>query len=102
LLKNSSNVHLMGTNTTILNKPLPDMKTGDKLTLTWKIPNIFNDGNYYIDPAVVYKGGNQVSDWWEEALAFKAVIENPTSYAVNPPIEVSLQETLNTKISNNG
>lgn len=90
LLKSSTNVHLIGTNSMIMKQPLPDMKSGDSLAIQWQIPNIFNDGVYYIDPAIVYKGGTQVADWWEEAASFRAVVENSTPYAVNPEVKLTV------------
>ncbi len=54
-------------------------------------PNIFNEGVHYIDPAVVYKGGTQTADWWEDATRFTVYKKHKTPYIVNPPVQLKVK-----------
>ncbi len=46
-----------------------NVKKGDKIKLTWAVPNIFNTGDYYISPAVSGPGGTY--DWRENFVNLK-------------------------------
>jgi ABC-2 type transport system ATP-binding protein len=91
LIKNSAHAHIMGTNTMIAGEPVKFLKKGESLEVEWRIPNIFNDGLHYIDPAIVYKAGSQVADWWEEALSFRVLKEDNTPYIISPPVELAIK-----------
>lgn len=93
LIRNASHTHILGTNTMLQHKKLKDMKAGESVTITWKIPNIFNDGIHYIDPAAVHKGNHAVGDWWEEAASFQSLKDDRTPYLVNPDIICSVNES---------
>ena len=90
LIKNSAHAHILGANTIIAGKPVKFLKKGDSLEMEWQIPNIFNDGLHYVDPAIVYKAGAQVADWWEEALSFRVLKEDKTPFIVSPPMELTV------------
>lgn len=92
LVKNAAGAHILGTNNKILRKKLNDMKKGDETSVTWTIPDVFNDGVHYISPALVYKGGTRVSDWWEEAVKFSVLKQDRTPYLVNPLISCDIHE----------
>lgn len=91
LLKNASGQPLMGTNSRIKRQRMGKVKAGDNLEVVWTIPNIFSDGQYFVDPAIVRKDGVQVMDWWEEAAAFTVYKEDRTPYIVTPNIKLSMQ-----------
>jgi ABC-2 type transport system ATP-binding protein len=95
LIKNASKDPILGTNSTIVGKPLGSLKKGDNVEVVWKIPNIFNEGLHFVDPAITYKGAHQVADWWEEAATFRELRTNSTPYIVNPDIELDLKTTEN-------
>lgn len=90
LIKNAAGAHILGTNTRIKQLPTTDLKEGEEVEIRWSVPNIFNDGVHYIDPAIVYRGDVQVADWWEEAGSFMSAREERTPYLVNPPIKCSI------------
>jgi ABC-2 type transport system ATP-binding protein len=92
LIKNASQAHILGTNNKILRKNIKDLKKGEEVTVEWRIPDVFNDGLHYIDPAVVYKGGTQVADWWEDAASFTVLKDDRTPYLVNPSIQCEIDE----------
>lgn len=92
LIKNAAHAHILGTNTKICQKKIQDLKKGDEVAVEWRLPNVFNDGIHYIDPAIVYKGDLQVADWWEEAVRFIVLKQERTPYLVNPPVSCSVKE----------
>jgi hypothetical protein len=92
LIKTAAGDSILGTNSVIVNRPAKPMKAGESVELEWKVPNIFNDGIHYIDPAITYKGGNQMAEWWEKAASFRSLRENKTPYLVSPDIDLMLSE----------
>lgn len=91
-IRNSGGQSLVGTNSFILgHKPSP-LKKGQKISISWKVENIFTDGDYYIDPSVVYEGTLTAADWWDGAATFNVSREKRTPYFVEPKMKVSLEE----------
>jgi len=89
-IKNAGGMQLMGTNNKIKKQNLPNMKKGDHISVTWKVPNVFTDGKHYVDIAIVYRDGSTIADWWEESVAFNTLQEENTPYVVTPPIELEI------------
>jgi ABC-2 type transport system ATP-binding protein len=90
LIKSATHMPLMGTNNAILKTDIAHLDAGETIHVEWRLPNVFNEGIHYIDPAVVYDSGNRVADWWEEAISFRVAREDKTPYPVNPPITVNI------------
>lgn len=88
LIKTAAGAPVLGTNTQIKKQQIDFVKKGQTIKLEWTVPNVFSDGTHYIDPAIVYQGGYQVADWWEEALSFKVYKEEKTPYITTPPVDV--------------
>lgn len=86
LIKNASFTNILGSNSQIMRQVIEKIEAGQTIKVEWIVPNVFNDGRYFIDPAIVYKGGSQVADWWEEAVEFAVLKEDKTPYIVNPPL----------------
>jgi ABC-2 type transport system ATP-binding protein len=91
LIKNAAHEPILGTNSLVVGEPGHSLKKGEAMEIEWRVPNIFNDGLHYVDPAITYKGNAQVADWWEEAASFRSLRENSTPYLVNPDVELSLK-----------
>jgi ABC-2 type transport system ATP-binding protein len=91
LVKNAARESILGTNTVIAGQSLKPLKKGESIDIEWVVPNIFNDGLYYVDPAISYKGYNQVADWWEEAASFRVLRQNSTPYIVSPEIGLNVK-----------
>jgi len=89
-IKDASGTQLLGTNNKIKKQDLPNLKAGDKVSVSWTVPNIFADGKHYVDIAIIYRDGTEVADWWEEAAAFNVLQEEKTPYPVAPPIELKI------------
>lgn len=92
LIKTSAQQHLLGTNNQILQQPLRSMKKGEVASVSWTVPNIFNNGTILLDPSIVYNNGSEVADWWEEAASFDVFKEEKTPYLINPKVTFTLHE----------
>jgi hypothetical protein len=88
MVKNAASQPILGTNTQIKQVKIESLKKGEHISLKWDVPNIFGDGVYYIDPAVVHDNGVETHDWWEEAASFRVYKEEMTPYIITPKIEV--------------
>ena len=92
MIKSTAEQHILGTNSVILKHEPLKMNTGDKITVNFEVPNVFNTGTYVIEPAVIYKNGTEVAEWWEEAKTFDVFKEMKTPYLINPPVTFSVKE----------
>ena len=92
MIKSTAEQHILGTNSVILKHEPLKMKAGDKITVSFEVPNVFNTGTYVIEPAVIYKNGTEVAEWWEEAKTFDVFKEMKTPYLINPPVTFSVKE----------
>lgn len=85
---NSSGTPLLGTNSKILGHSYGDLKKGTLMTLVWTFDNIFSDGEYKLEPAIVRSNGIDVCDWWEDAATFKIRKSRRSGYIVDPVVAV--------------
>jgi ABC-2 type transport system ATP-binding protein len=90
LVRSASGSALLGTNSHIKRQFIDHLDKGEKITVHWEFENILNDGNFSVEPAIVY-GGSVTGDWWEEAAWLEIRKEEQVSYPVNPPITLELQ-----------
>ncbi|HYH74968.1 MAG TPA: ABC transporter ATP-binding protein [Candidatus Saccharimonadales bacterium] len=79
-----------GTNSQIKQLMIPQMKAGDRVTVTWKLDNVFNDDLYSVGLAATLDDGATVCDWWEEAAEFEVVNEERVPYVINPPVDLQV------------
>lgn len=77
-----------GFNTQLLKEKLPKLDKGQRLTLEWKIPNIFRDGQYAVSVAAHGYGGLPVYDWWNNAFVFESHFGKESPYLVMPNVEL--------------
>jgi ABC-2 type transport system ATP-binding protein len=90
LIKNATGSHILGTNTKIKLVDTGIYQKGDKGFLEWRMPNIFNDGEYFITTAISHEDSVTQHDWIEDAVRFKVYREDRTAFVVNPFIDVEL------------
>lgn len=90
MIKNSASQAILGTNTQIKKVKTGSFKKGEQVRVNWVVPNIFGDGLYYVDPAVIAENTIETYDWWEEAESFRVFKEEKTPYIVAPDVEVAL------------
>lgn len=86
MIKSTTQQPLMGTNATILGHTPLALKKGSTKVISFTIPNLFNTGNYILEPAIIYKNGTEVAEWWEDAKTFEVFKEKKTPYLINPAV----------------
>jgi len=82
---------ILGSNTNIEQVKIKPLRVGQEAKIQWKLPNIFNEGRFYIELVIMYKSVTEVADWWEDAKCFSITNEKRTPYIVNPPIGFSIE-----------
>lgn len=90
LIKNATGAHILGTNTKIKLMDTGVYEAGDKGAVEWKLPNIFNDGQYFVTVAISHENAITQHDWIEDATTFKVFREDTTAFIVNPLVEAKL------------
>ena len=84
MIKSSSGAPVLGTNSLLKRQPTGSLKKGERVRLTWSVPNVFSDGLHHVDVAITDRHGLAIYDWWEEAASFTVVKEEKTPYIVTP------------------
>ena len=79
---------LAGSNTKLKGHELTNLTKGQRLTIAWTIPNIFNTGRYLVDLAVQSENYEEVYDWWDQAATFRVERDEDNSYPVHPMMSV--------------
>lgn len=92
-VKDATDRDILGTNTRLLHIKTGKWKKGKRRIITWTMPNVFSDGNYSVDVALLEEDATTVCDWWEAAAKFISFEESPTGWPVNPDIQVELSQT---------
>jgi ABC-2 type transport system ATP-binding protein len=70
-IKDGNFQQITGTNTARKQIKAPSLKKGEKFTIEWRVPNIFNSGQYYVDCTIAHDQAAMVSDRWPEAANFQ-------------------------------
>ena len=91
LIKNATGAHILGTNSKIKLLDTGSYKAGDKGSIEWRLPNIFNDGKYFVTTAISHEDGTTQHDWTEDIATFKVYREDRTAFIVNPYTELKLK-----------
>ncbi len=94
-IRDASGKEITGTNTRIENKGLPNMGADSSLVIEWKIPNIFRDGTYFVDPAILFADGITVADWWNEAARFEIKKDRHVPYIIDPGFTIDFKTIKN-------
>lgn len=89
-IKDLADQYILGTNTRLLDKHVASMEKGQKITLTWKVPNVFHNGRHFIDIAATNMSESVKYDWWESASQFSVKRDYHTAYAVQPEMSVKV------------
>jgi ABC-2 type transport system ATP-binding protein len=88
-IKNSAQQIILGTNSQLKRQKVKQLQEGEKVTISWLIPNIFSDGQYVVDSAITLTNG-VVCDWWEAAASFTVAKEDHASYLTEPDINLTV------------
>lgn len=91
-LRSSAGMAISGTNTKIERQPVPDLKKGDTVKVTWSFPNVLSDGEYIVDPSIIRDDNITVCDWWDDAVQFVVNKQRHLPYPVDMPFEVKVKD----------
>lgn len=83
-IRNDKGDEICGTNTLLIGQEAKKVQKGDKIRLSWTIDNIFTDGTYFMDVAVVYDGQHTVADWINRAAELDIKNTQHLPYPINP------------------
>ena len=89
-IRSSDGENVTGTNTVKEKQRIQTIKKDDRIQVRWEIPNIFSDGKYYIDPALVYADEITVYDWWNEAETFSVDKNRKLPFVVDPGFRLTV------------
>lgn len=87
MISNAAGQPIFGSNSAIEEAKVKSLSAGDRVSLSWKVPNIFNAGKYYLEFVLMYNSITEVADWWEDAEYFSITNVKKTPYIVNPQVE---------------
>lgn len=92
VIKSSSGKSIMGTNTRMDNFTTGYLKAGVNYEVIWTFDNIFPDGDYSIDIAVLESDAATVCEWWEGVKKFRSNESSPSPYFASPHTETVMKE----------
>lgn len=92
-VKNQLLEQLIGTNTVRKNVWPKELKKGEKRTITWTVPNIFNVGEHYVDCTIAHDDATTVADRWPEAVTIQVYRDEKNPYKVYSP-DVQFSEVI--------
>ncbi|HVQ45018.1 MAG TPA: ABC transporter ATP-binding protein [Candidatus Saccharimonadia bacterium] len=67
----------------------PPTKAGDLIEITWEFQNIFGGGRHAVSVAACDMSATNYYDWFNEAISFNVIREEPTGGLVAPEIRTS-------------
>lgn len=86
-IKNQKGEAVCGTNSKVI-KHSRISPNGKKQTFTWVLPNIFNQGEYTVEPAVLSAASQKTLQWWNDAAVFRVINDESTPHQVSPKISL--------------
>lgn len=92
VLKNDTDVAIMGTNTQLEKVKIRPLKKGEQVKLAWSFPNVFADGDHSITVAALYDNGVTTGDWWEEAITLRITRSVHAPFLIAPKINCTIED----------
>lgn len=89
-VKNEAGQPVCGTNTKIIRMENVSLTKGQPTVIVWAVPNIFNEGRFTIEPALLDGVTQEVCQWWNDARSFHVENEQKTPYVVAPRITLAV------------
>ena len=93
LIKNSSGAPILGTHSLLKRQATGSLRKGERVSVTWSVPNVFSDGLHHVDVGITDRQGLAVYDHWEEAASFTVVKEEKSPYIVTPDTSLVIAKT---------
>ncbi len=82
----SQNMNLLEGNTIRENITTRAVKKGEKVALTWEIPNVLAEGTYTVSISSCDSSVTEFYDWYNEAATFVITREGNTAAVIDPKI----------------
>ena len=92
-IKNPIGLKIFESNTKWERVKLGKIKAGQKVTINWRIANIFTNGPQTVTPALSDYDGAEFYDWWEEATTFEVDKDKVTSAVTLPETKIEIKNT---------
>lgn len=89
-IMDSAGVRLFGSNNRIRQQTIKTVKEGEVIRLSWKLPNIFNEGEYTVCVSASDPDG-YMYDSWDDAQSFRVYKEQSTSFPVDPLLDLTVE-----------
>jgi len=89
-IRESSGAEITGTNTKLEHIKTGMIKKNQEVTAQFEFPNIFRDGKYIVDSAVMYNDGQKVAEWWNDSYKFKIKREKRINFMVDPGFKITI------------
>ncbi len=80
------------TNTKLEHIKVKSVKDGDKISVEYKIDNIFGNGTYSISPAIANENGTLFYDWRERMADFSISGWDDTFISIHPNHQINIKE----------
>lgn len=87
-VKDSEFKQITGMNSVRKQQKMQALAKGEHFTVTWRVPNVFNNGVYYIDCTIAHDQPSLVSDRWPDAASFtvERLDNNPYPVYTDPEL----------------
>ena len=87
-VKDSDFTQITGMNSVRKQQKLAPLSKGQRFTVKWTVPNIFNSGRYYVDCTIAHDQPSLVSDRWPDAASFavERLDNNPYPVYTDPEL----------------
>ena len=91
-IKDNLGAAVFSSNTLRMNKKTHNLKKGDKQTITWTVPNIFNTGELGVNLAATDENGKEIYDRADNIASFKVQKELTSTALTNPAHEIDVSK----------
>jgi ABC-2 type transport system ATP-binding protein len=71
IIADSTGRRIFESNTIVTKTKTEKITAGERITVTWTVPNMFNTDRFMVSPAVANRTGDAIYDWHDELISFK-------------------------------
>lgn len=87
-IKNAVDQVIVGTNSKQQDIKIEDFQKDTQKEIIFTVPNIFSDGQYEIDVAILEEDALTVCDWWENSAKFTSFEDQKAIALASPVIDI--------------
>lgn len=86
--------NIFASNTLWQNEKTKPIEKNESISVEWIIPNVFNNGRYFISPAVSDAYGSTIYDWRENMIFFDINKKIQTTAIINADNKIIINKKL--------